>query len=189
MTKAEWRKVIKARLGAIPPEQIRSKSLAACRRMIHTPEFQNARAVMLYLSMPGEPDLQSLAAAAWKDGKNVLLPSVDWGDNSMLPVRVYTLDARSDAHIPRVPQPAAGEPFPIEHIDLIVIPGLAFSRSGHRLGRGKGYYDRFLSRPKVSAIRAAIAFDEQWCAEFPVEPHDIGMQIIVTNHDILRIKP
>ncbi len=189
MTTAEWRKTIKARLGAIPPDQIRSKSLAACSRMIHTPEFQNARNIMLYLPMPGEPELQSLAAAAWKVGKNVLLPTVDWADNSMRPLRVQNLDMRYDVPMPRVPQPAIGDPFPVEHIDLVVVPGLAFDRSGHRLGRGGGYYDRFLSRPTVHAIRVAIAFEEQWCADLPVEPHDIGMQIIITDHDILRIKP
>lgn len=189
MTKAECRRVMKARLAALSPEQMGKKSEAACRHMLLSPEFQNAHAVMLYLSMPGETNPQSLTAAALEAQKIILLPVVDWHNASMTAVKVHNLDVRYDPQAPLLPQPVAGEAFPLEEIDLIIVPGLAFSESGHRLGRGKGYYDRFLSQRGLDASLAAIAFCEQLCNDLPVESHDIGMQMIVTDQGILRIKP
>jgi len=187
MTKAECRTQTKRRLAAMTPEQIFGKSHAACHQMLLTPEFQNANAVMLYLSMPGEPELQSLAAAGLDAGKIILLPKVDWSRIHLQAVRVNNFDVRHDANTPLIPQPAKGEIFPLGQIDLIVVPGLAFNESGHRLGRGKGFYDRFLAQPSLRALRAAIAFEEQLFADIPTEPHDVGMQMIVTDQRIIRI--
>jgi 5-formyltetrahydrofolate cyclo-ligase len=186
MTKAEHRKFMKSVLRAIPTAQRQAQSRAACRRMAETPEFLAARSVMLYLPMPGELDIQSLAAAVTESSRQLLLPQVDWEQLQMTPVVVPRLEAYYESQLPMVPQPAGGKPFPIADIDLIVVPGLAFSPEGGRLGRGKGFYDRFLSRPGLSAWRAAVAFNEQLQPAIPVERHDVPMQMIVTADGIWR---
>ena len=189
MTKTEYRKFIKSVLQAMSPEQLRSKSQAACRRMIQTTEFQAARTVMLYLPMPGELDISMLAGAVLQSSKQLLLPRVDWHQRQMSPIAVQSLDSCSDPHFPGIRQPIGGKPVPLHQIDLVVAPGLAFSFAGGRLGRGKGFYDRFLSQPHLSALRSAVAFHEQCRQDIPTEPHDVSLQMIVTDQEVLRIEP
>ena len=77
--------------------------------------------------------------------------------------------------------PSAGRPIPVESIDVVIIPGLAFDTEGWRLGRGGGYYDRFLERVSRQTRLVGIAFDQQVVEVVPHELHDVRMQVIVTD--------
>ena len=68
-----------------------------------------------------------------------------------------------------------------DKIDLIVVPGLAFSRDGHRLGRGAGFFDRLLAGPAAEAYKLGVRFDFQLLESIPIEPHDIVMDTVVTE--------
>jgi 5-formyltetrahydrofolate cyclo-ligase len=68
-----------------------------------------------------------------------------------------------------------------------VVPGIAYDESGNRLGRGKGYYDRFLASPGLRAMLCALAFECQIVAQVPALPHDRRVQLIVTEDRVLRI--
>lgn len=120
---------------------------------------------MLYASLPDE--VQTLDfIEEWKNRKHIILPTVVGDD--IIPVELtadcpmvegsfHILESQSNQY--------AGT------LDLIVVPGMAFDRQGHRLGRGKGYYDRFLIKyPEVKTI--GICFDFQLLDEVPAEPHD-----------------
>jgi 5-formyltetrahydrofolate cyclo-ligase len=74
----------------------------------------------------------------------------------------------------------------IERIDLVIVPALAFDRAGNRLGRGGGFYDRFLARPGLGASKIGLAFDEQIVDTIPVGPNDIPVDIVVTDKEIIR---
>ncbi|MGC8560925.1 MAG: 5-formyltetrahydrofolate cyclo-ligase [Phycisphaerae bacterium] len=189
MTKTEYRKFMKSILRAIPPVQLTAKSQAACKRMIQTAEFQAARNVMLYLPMPGELDVGPLTQAVLQSAKQLLLPMVDWNRRQMTPMAVNSFESYGDPQWAGMRQPLGGEPFDIRQIDLVVTPGLAFGFAGERLGRGKGFYDRFLSQRDLSALRTAVAFHEQCTAEIPTEPHDVSLQMIVTDQEVLRVNP
>ncbi len=79
---------------------------------------------------------------------------------------------------------------PLAIIDMVVIPGMAFDRNGFRVGRGRGFYDRFLSQQDFQGVRCALCFHEQLLNEtIPSEPHDIPMDLIVTDREVVRCRP
>lgn len=142
---------------------------------------------MLFLSMPGEVDTAPLAQRAWQDGKRVLAPQVSWEQHRLLPIEIRSLGS-ADISIGEmgIREPIAGSPVPIRDINLVIVPGMAFDRSGNRLGRGRGFYDRFLSRPDFSGIACALAFHEQIVDILPADTHDIPVAMIATDTEIIR---
>jgi 5-formyltetrahydrofolate cyclo-ligase len=85
-------------------------------------------------------------------------------------------------------EPVAGAPIPISIIDLVVVPGLAFDKSGNRLGRGRGFYDRFLAHPEFTGLTSAFAFEEQFLPEIPVDPLDRSVDMLVTDKKVRRFR-
>ena len=74
-----------------------------------------------------------------------------------------------------------------DKLDLVIVPGIAFDKKGHRIGYGYGYYDRFLKTIKKKAVKIGLAFDFQLIESIPEEEHDVPMNIVVTDKEILRI--
>lgn len=166
MDKNALRKEIRSRKKSYSQEQLLEKSESILRKLELHPLFQQANRVMLYASLPDE--VQTLAfIEKWQKTKAVILPTVVGDD--IIPVQ-SSADAamqEGDFHILE-PQntPYTGD------FDLIVVPGMAFDRQGSRLGRGKGFYDRFLAKhPKTPTI--GLCFDFQVVEYIPKEPHDI----------------
>lgn len=166
MNKNALRKEIRSRKKSYSQEQLLEKSESILRKLELHPLFQQASRVMLYASLPDE--VQTLAfIEKWQKTKTVILPTVVGDD--IIPVQ-SSADAamqEGDFHILE-PQntPYTGD------FDLIVVPGMAFDRQGSRLGRGKGFYDRFLAKhPKTPTI--GLCFDFQVVEYIPKEPHDI----------------
>ncbi|MDY5632554.1 MAG: 5-formyltetrahydrofolate cyclo-ligase [Bacteroidaceae bacterium] len=139
-----------------------------CGRVMAMPRWQTARTVMLYQAMSDEVDLQPLVEAAWQTGKRVLMPVVKGAEMAVRLVDAQT-PHRLSAYGIREPQ---GEDFTAyETIDLILVPGMAFDAEGHRLGRGKGYYDRFLPLCK-RAWTLGVCFPFQRVDSVPVDAMD-----------------
>lgn len=182
--KLELRARVRARLTNLPPERWAEGSSAACARLAALSLFQQARVVMLYLPMPREVDVSVLAVEASRTGKGLCIPRWDGTDVAM---RAVELPAWSEAYWERVPGsvlPRALGTLPIvseSRIDLIVIPGLAFDERCGRLGRGRGFYDRFLVAPQVVGARVGIALDEQLVDAVPREKWDVSMHAVVTD--------
>ncbi len=78
------------------------------------------------------------------------------------------------------------KPMPLEDIEVVVTPGLAFDRKGNRLGRGGAYYDRFLASPGLNATICSLAFAEQMVDEVPVDAHDRAVDFLVTDEGIIK---
>lgn len=96
---------------------------------------------------------------------------------------VHAFDAPRERHRHGFEQPVAeAPPIPLADIDVVLVPGLAFSRDGRRLGRGAGYYDRFLSR--LRADKVALTVEARIRNDLPVEPHDVLMDWIATESGI-----
>ena len=137
------------------------------------PEYQAARTVMAFVGAKGEPDTDPLFARVAADGKRLVLPRVE---GSELVV--------TDASTPFVvssfgisePQGAAIDP---SEVDLVIVPGLAFTPDGARLGYGGGYYDRFLARHR-GVPTVAVCFAEQLVDELPTDTHDVPVQRVVS---------
>jgi 5-formyltetrahydrofolate cyclo-ligase len=186
--KPRLRKAMKAALAAMPPEQAAAKSLSACGKVLALPEFAAARAMMLYNPIPGELDCIPVALACWQRGKTLLLPRVSYEQRRLLPLRCTSLEDNMTSGSFGIREPALAEPWPVELIDLIVVPAMAYDRRGHRLGRGGGFYDRFLACGDVRAVTCGLGFAEQLVDELPTQPHDMQLDILVTNAEVLRFR-
>jgi 5-formyltetrahydrofolate cyclo-ligase len=161
-------------------------SLRACERLTALDPFRSAQIVMLYMPLPMEVDLTTIALRCFQSGKTICVPRVDWEKRDMVPVEVTTFDDRMapDAH--GVRSPREGRPISPLLIDLIVVPGLAFDAAGRRIGRGGGYYDRFLARLRPDTFKVGLAFDEQIVDEVPVDDWDVNVDSVVTDRRVTR---
>jgi len=189
MNKSQIRADMKAFLGGLTPTDRHARSMAACQQLIATREFKNAQMIMIFMSMPTEVETSTLAVRAWQEGKNIAAPRVDWAKHGMTPVEIRSLDVGMQSSGPggAIREPVTGTAVPLDLIDMITVPGLAFDRRGFRVGRGKGFYDRFLAQKDFQGIRCALCFQEQLLNEdIPTEDHDVPMNLIVTDREVIR---
>jgi len=187
MDKASARKRMKALLAAMDPVDLAARSRLAAARLLASRWWRDADVVLAFLAMPGEPDPSAVVAAARAGGKTVAAPVIEAGE---ITFRVIGGDP---ARLPRdgwgIPQPdpswPAWTPDPAAPRVLVVTPGLAFDPRGHRLGRGRGYYDRFLARlrtlPGLRASVVAFCLDEQVVDRVPHGDGDQPVDAIVTD--------
>jgi 5-formyltetrahydrofolate cyclo-ligase len=185
--KSALRKQLREKLAAMSDEARHHQSIVACNFVAATPEFAAARVIMLYLSTPTEVDTTPLALKAWQQGKTVVVPKVSWDQRRMLPVEINSLNDHMTTSGPGVREPVSGKPVPVDFIDMVVVPGLGFNEKGYRIGRGMGFYDRFLAQNEFIGISCGLAFDQQIVAgEFPILAHDIPLSMLVTDRGIRR---
>lgn len=191
MNKNQIRTDMKAFLSGLSPADRHARSMAACHQLLATREFKNAQMIMIFMSMATEVETSTVAVRAWQEGKNIAVPQVDWEGHRLFPVEIRSLDVGIRTTKPGVGggvrEPESGTAVPLGMIDLVVVPGLAFDRQGYRVGRGKGFYDRFLAQRDFQGIRCALCFHEQVLSEaIPVEPHDMPMNLVVTDREVIR---
>lgn len=184
--KGDLRRQIKATLAAMPAEEAAARSRDASGRLAALEEFHRARVVMAYLSIPGELSCDGVAEAAWGQAKTVVVPKIIWNPRHMIAVQCNGLDDAFVIGPFGIREPAADRPVPPQAIDLIVVPALAYDRRGNRLGRGGGFYDRFLAQPGLRAVTCGVAFSEQLVDRVPVGPHDRRVNLLVTDDQVLR---
>lgn len=156
----------------------RTISANILKRLEDLPEFQRAHTVLIYHSLEDEVYTHEFIQK-WSRNKRILLPVVKGYD---LELRIYNGQEKMSIGSYGIKEPT-GEIFnAYSEIDLAVIPGVAFDMEGNRLGRGKGYYDRFL--PYIpSALKVAICFPFQIVEKVPVESFDVRMDIIITANE------
>jgi 5-formyltetrahydrofolate cyclo-ligase len=178
--KAVIRRQLRETLSAMSEADRHAKSMAACRLIATSPEFDAARVVMLYLSTPTEVDTASLALKCWQNNKSVVVPKVSWDQRRMLPVEISSLKDAMTMTGP-VRDPVSGK-----LIDLVIVPGLGFTAKGFRIGRGMGFYDRFLAQAEFVGLSCGLAFEDQVVADLPVLDHDMPLSMLATDRGIRR---
>jgi 5-formyltetrahydrofolate cyclo-ligase len=188
-SKAEVRKLLRNRVGEIPEADKHSRSLLSTSWLIRTDEFINARVVMIYLSTPDEVDTAPLALRCWQAGKTVVAPKVFWAQKRMLPVEISSLQTGITSARQGINEPLSGKPVPLDMIDLVIVPGVGFSANGLRIGRGLGFYDRFLSQPDFIGTSCGLAFEEQILESLPVLDHDVPLSMLVSERGVRRCAP
>ena len=187
MEKSELRNQMRTVLAAISAEERHTRSLDVCHLLRDTPEFRRAETIMLFLCMEQEVETSTLVLQAWNEGKTVALPRVRWAQREIEPVVIKSLETSPNPAVQGLRDPVGGTPISLARIDLVAVPGLAFDRRGYRLGRGKGFYDRFLSQKDLRGLPIALCFQEQILPDLlPVESHDVPINMIVTDKKILR---
>ncbi len=195
VVKKKLRTEIRQKLSALDPTVAHAKSMAACLKLVAQPEFAKARSIMIYLPMSGEVDIGPIALRGWQDQKTIAAPKLAWDQRHMIPVEIRSLETglvKTDRPaVPNLREPATGEPVPVEMLDLVIVPALAYDRKGNRLGRGAGFYDRFLAQSHFHGVSVGLAFHEQVLDSLPVQENDIPVNMLVTDEEVLRfnIKP
>ena len=174
--KKELRKLIRQRKRQFSDSQLQELSFAVTESLVAHPRIKEAKVVMAYCSLADEVYTRSLIDKLRAMGKTVVLPVVL--DETRMEVRIYNdaNDLKEGAY--GISEPAGIRYDEIENIDVAIVPGMAFDKEGHRLGRGKGYYDRMLCKmPHLYKI--GICFDFQKTETVPTEATDIKMDAIV----------
>lgn len=186
--KKELRQRLRKALADVPPEELRTKSLRACHRLFEQPEYMKAEVIMVFLALATEVDTTPLVLRAWQDRKRVLAPKVSWNQRRMLPLEIRSLTDDLTVAAMGIREPITGIPFPIPEIDLVIVPGVAFDEFGNRLGRGRGFYDRFLAHPEFKGIACALAIETQVTTTVPAGPLDRQVNMLVTDEQVRRFK-
>ncbi|HOB75719.1 MAG TPA: 5-formyltetrahydrofolate cyclo-ligase [Phycisphaerae bacterium] len=187
LTKKELRQRLRSAVEAVLPTDLHARSIRACNLLIQTPEYQRAEIIMVFLSLPNEVDTTPLVLHAWRDRKRVLAPKVSWEQRRMLPIEIRSLSDDDVAHSAMgIREPAQGMPIPVAIIDMVIVPGLGFDLHGNRIGRGRGFYDRFLAHPDWHGIACGLALEEQVVPEVPVTEHDMQVDMLVTDEAVRR---
>lgn len=141
--------------------------------------FQDAKNILIYNNMKDEVDT-SLLIDKWKEEKTFYLPVVIDED---IVFREYSSSSQFKKSTFGILEPIGKNFIDYKRIDLIIVPGMAFDRNKNRLGRGKGYYDRFLKN--INAPKMGICFDFQLIDKVPVEPNDVKMDYVISENDFV----
>jgi 5-formyltetrahydrofolate cyclo-ligase len=173
---------LRAHLRSLPPSS--PEGAAELHTVImEQAEWQAASSVLLYAPLPGEPDPTGILAQ--HGHKSFLFPRIS-GDF----LELFRWSPASDWIVGpfgvREPDPGTWERVEPGDVDLALIPGLAFDASGHRLGRGRGYYDRLLGNPGFRAFKAGLCHKDRLLPGIPIEPHDVLMDLIITGQRVIR---
>ena len=174
MDKDNIRRRVKARKSLLNDEERMTAAEHVFQRLESLAAFMMSERILIYNSLPDELHTRSFINR-WQDTKRFFLPRVNGVDLDILPYD------RTRMHIGafRIEEPTGDDIIDPNDIELVIVPAVAYDRNGNRIGRGKGYYDRLLSRTK--ALRIGVAYDFQLVDEITAEPHDIPVDIVITE--------
>lgn len=182
--KRELRAWMRTRLRDMEEDARAERSARICKAIAGCGVFERAERLLAFLPILGEPELRELRARAFAAGKGVCLPRAAWDDNTMQAVLVDGPAFQTISIRHGVMEPSGGAVVDSASIDLALVPGLAFDGLGRRLGRGAGFYDRFLEGAE-SVVRLGVCFAEQVVGEVAAEAHDQRVDAVVTEDGIL----
>ncbi len=183
--KASLRREMRQKLAALDPVTVMNTSRQVVCRLLAMPQYRQARRVMIYVSTGYEIDTHDLIRGALAEKDQVCVPQFDPDHQHYHPCAIEDLadDLVAGAFGILEPHPHIEQPVSPSALDLLVVPGLAFSRQGDRLGRGKGYFDRILHQ--VRGLTVALAHDFQVVPSIVIEPHDRAADFIVTETETI----
>lgn len=167
--------------------EVRRRSFAVEQQLWRLPVFQSASRLALYSPVQNEVATLQLLRDALAARRQVAMPRVS-GENLQ-----FALIQSPEDLLPGtfgVLEPTSGcELVAVESLELVVVPGVGFDRQGHRLGYGKGYYDRALGKAGASVHRVGLAFDFQLVERLPVFDHDMRLHYLITESEVLQFTP
>ncbi len=180
--KKELRKSIRQMKGTVSLATIKLSAYYVLQRLESISAFIESSDILLYSSLPDELDTKQITDYCIRKGKNIYLPRVEGNDITILKANDSTLAIGAY----NILEPIGTDTLCDNSIiDVAVIPGMAFDKKGNRLGRGKGYYDRFLSN--FDGIKIGIGYDFQLLDSIPAEQHDKKMDWVVTPSLTIKV--
>ncbi len=179
MTKEDIRLRIRAHKSLLDDNERRSAAKTVFDLLEQTAAFMMSDSILLYHSLPDELSTLDFIEK-WHSRKRFFLPRVNGLNLEILPYD------KSRLHLGafNIEEPEGDNTTDITHIDMVVVPAVAYDRKGNRIGRGKGYYDRLLNNTR--AIKIGVAYDFQLVDEIDAEPHDVAVDYVITQRGIIR---
>jgi 5-formyltetrahydrofolate cyclo-ligase len=187
MTKPQIRAEMRRTLRTWDAARRLTASQAVLNQLVNLPVFQQAPMVLFYAAQTGEPDTFLLWPLARALNKITLFPRVV-GTETLAWHEVHSLDQLQVGYLglmepdPILPEKAVAS---LPPATLVLVPGLAFDQQGHRIGRGGGYYDRFLAQLPDGIKKIGLFFSIQEVPEVPAEPYDIRLDGLITENLLL----
>lgn len=176
LSKKELRQEIRLQKRSRSLFQLASESAAITRRLLAHPKVKCAQCIMLYHALPDEVDTHDLIESLKAQGKTIVLPKVT-GEETM-ELRLYQGESDLKEGSFHIMEPSGPQFDDIQSIDVVLVPGMSFDSENNRLGRGKGYYDRFLKQlPHIYKI--GICYEFQKRQHIPVSENDVKMDEII----------
>lgn len=178
MKKEDIRRKIKAQKALLDDAEKLEAASRAFALLERTAAFVMADNILMYHSLPDELSTHAFLDK-WNGRKNFFLPRVNGVNLEILPYDKSRMRFGAFS----IEEPDGDDITGMECIDAVIVPSVAYDRQGNRVGRGKGYYDRLLADTK--AIRIGMAYDFQLVDEIDIEPHDVGVDIVITDSRII----
>ena len=194
--KKSLRVLLLAKRDSISKESKKIKDDAIRKRLFSLEYFKESRTILFYASFRSEADTIKAIQNTLKLKKRVALPVVDTEHKQLKLYEIHDISELSAGYM-GIPEPVAARALnmSLNEIDIEIIPGIGFDLNGNRLGYGAGYYDKLLShkskrlsKTKGRITTIALAFEEQIAGKIPSEPHDIRVDLIVTEKRLIRCK-
>lgn len=186
--KRELRRAILAQRDSLPETEVAALSAAAGARLFSLPEVGLAKVIMFFVSFGSEIATRPMVLRALAEGKRVAAPRADRAARILLPYAVSDLqsDLRPGAY--GILEPNSNRPLvPLDEIEVVIVPGVAWDEEGFRVGYGGGYYDRFL--PRVDgAVRIGLGFELQVRPTVPRAGKDLPVDMLVTEQAVRRFR-
>ena len=181
MEKSEIRRKIKAMRSMLLEAEKMSAADEVFEQLEQTAAFLLADRILMYHSLPDELSTHRFLDK-WHGRKSFFLPRVNGVNLEILPYD----ESRLELGAFHIEEPTGENTVSPEEIELVIVPAVAYDRAGNRLGRGKGFYDRLLSN--TAATKVGIGYEFQIVDEIPAEPHDVKMDMVITQKTVLRFK-
>lgn len=184
--KARTRAAVRARVLALSDAERARASEEAAHRILALPAVMAASSLLAYWPMHDEPDVLLVCRRWLASGRRLAAVRADWPTRGLEGAWVESLEqgwATGPGGV-REPSPEARRAERAD-IGVVLVPGAAFDLGCRRLGRGAGFYDRFLAKDEWPAPRVALAFEAQLMDQLPVEPHDVPVDAVVTESRVL----
>lgn len=188
MDKSEARKKILGIRNNLKLEEVEQKSKIIMDKITSLDEYKDSKVVFIYMSFKNEVKTYDLIERMLIENKRVVIPYTDTKNTVIIPSEIKSLkdDLVLNPFGYYEPVLEKAKQVEIEELDLIIAPGVVFDDSLNRVGFGKGYYDRILSKKRKDTRVIAVAFEFQVLDEVPTEPHDIKMDMIITEERIIN---
>lgn len=181
MPKQRLRETLLAQRMQLAEEERNELGRAAQEALIGSPLFQEADCIALYSPTRGEVETAGLFSVARQARKKVCYPRVEGERMAFIVVDSLSDLVRGTFGLL---EPQEGLSVPVADLELMVVPGVAFDRSGHRLGYGKGFYDRELHAVGFSGVLIGLCYEFQLLGQLPAEPHDVPVDCLVTEQGL-----
>lgn len=185
------KEALRARYGAlrsaIGPDSRAVRDERVCVRVLDLPDFERASVVGAYVALGSETSPAGVVRTALERGKGVALPWMDWAQDRVV-MRLYDGEAElEESGLGFLQPPDSAPAADPAAVDLVLVPALALDERGHRLGYGKGFYDRLLPELE-NGVRVGLGYDFQVVSELPNTAGDERLDVVVTDARLIRIE-